>query len=653
MAPPHQPPKPPPLRRRPGFAPGGRLNNGLVPYMAAGLLLLGLHHSRLLQKANLLLYDQSQRLRPLPDGSSTPVRLITITEADLKEVGWPIDDGMILAAIQRLDQAGVRAIGLDLYRDIGVGPDQPRLRALVRRQPRVVSVFSSVDGIGAIPGTPPQRQAYNDLVIDPDQRVRRDLLFVRGMGAAMVPLPLRMLELGHRGRALREALEHNPAFAKPLQESSGGYHGLDNGGVQRLLAYHRPGSFPSWSLRALLGGKVPVASLRDCLVLIGSEAPSLRDRFRVPFPGRSSGEALLMPGVEIHAHRLAALIALQEGRPLGMGAAPAWVNKAGLVAAILVGIGLGEGVRKLRHSQTLVLGLVAAMLLASAALLWQGWWFDAASPLAALIALASAAWSRRAPEQQQQRQDMQGLLQQTTSHQVAGELWRQRGQLLEGGRFAGRQVEITVLFTDIAGFTRVSEQLNPAALMAWLNRGMEAMVDPVQAEGGVVNKFTGDGLMAIFGAPLGRGPRVEALAAMRAAANIRQAMQVLNRQLLAEGLPAMKLRIGVHTGPVLAGSVGTPERWEFSVIGDTVNCASRIEGLDRSPLDSSPCRVLLSEATLALLDQGIQGAWRHRGALELRGRSAMVEIWELLEDADGVDQRAAVELPSLPHQSGN
>jgi adenylate cyclase len=303
----------------------------------------------------------------------------------------------------------------------------------------------------------------------------------------MVPLPLRMLEVGNAGRPLREALQRDPAWIQPLQANSGGYHGLDHGGVQRMLAFHRLGSFPSWSLRELLAGQVPEASLRGSLVLIGSEAPSLRDGFRVPFAGSHSGRSLSLAGVELHAHRLAALISLQEGRILGLRAAPPWLNSALLVSAVLAGVALGEGIGALRRSQITVLAVAIGMVVATALSLASGWWFDAASPLAALAALAAAAWTRRAQEQQQQRQELQGLLQQTTSTSVAGELWRQRELLLEGGRFPGRRLELTVLFTDIEHFTQVAEQLDPEALLAWLNRGMAAMVGPVQGEGGLVN----------------------------------------------------------------------------------------------------------------------------------------------------------------------
>ncbi|MCX5955068.1 MAG: CHASE2 domain-containing protein [Cyanobacteria bacterium] len=485
--PPAQRPSALPARAGRGW-PWRRVATQLGPYAAAALVLLVLQSSRLIQTANLLLYDLTVRLRPAPNGAATPVRLIAIDERDLQQLGWPLDDALLIRAIQRLDQAGVAVIGLDLYRDIGEGDAHQALRQLSRSNPRLVSVFSHVEGIRAIQGTPLSRQAYNDLVVDPDDVVRRDLLFVRGMGSGMVPLPLRMLEVGHGGRPLREALERDPAWIQPLQANSGGYHGLDHGGVQRMLAFHRLGSFPSWSLRELLAGQVPEGSLRGSLVLIGSEAPSLRDGFRVPFAGPQPGRSLRLAGVELHAHRLAALIALQGGRPLGLRAAPPWLNTTLLVAAVLAGVALGEGIGALRRSQITVLAVATGMVVVTAASLASGWWFDAASPLAAL---AAAAWTRRAQEQQQHRQELQGLLQQTTSTSVAGELWRQRELLLEGGRFPGRKIELTVLFTDIEHFTRVAEQLDPEALLAWLNRGMAAMVGPVQGEGGLVNKFTG------------------------------------------------------------------------------------------------------------------------------------------------------------------
>ena len=605
-----------------------------LPYAFAALLLVALQRGGVTETVNLLLHDIATQLRPAPNGADTPVRVIGISENDLRSLGWPINDDRLSTAIRRLDRAGVRAIGLDLFRDIGVGNRPDRLRALAASDPRLVSVFSAVDGIGVIPGTPPPRRAYNDVLVDPDGVVRRDLVHVRGQEPHMVALPMRLLEVALGHDRLRRALERDPAAVPHLGEKSGGYSHLDHGGVQRMLAFQRPGSIPTWSLSQLLADEVPEASLRNAIVLIGNAAPSLRDGFRVPFGKIGRGQALRMPGVEVHAHRLAALLALEAGQPIGLRAAPGWLNSLLLVAGIGIGIGLGEGVRTLSRSQMAVAVAGGIVVLASGLALAQGLWFDTALPLAGLGVMASAAWIRRAGEQQRQREQLLQLLRQTTSPAVARELWRQRDVLLEGGRFPGRTSEVTVLFTDIERFTGVAELLDPHALLSWLNRGMAAMVEPVEDEGGLVNKFTGDGLLAVFGAPLGRGPAVDAVAAVRAASGIRRAVMALNARLAEEGLPAMQLRVGLHSGRVLTGSVGTSSRWEFGVVGDTVNCAARIEALDMGATPAPFCRVLISDVTRTLVGDTVQGRWLCWGSRALSGRSSAVEIWELLESPE-------------------
>ena len=616
-----------------------RLLRQLGPYLGALLVLLVLRQARLGETVNLLLYDLASQLRPAPSGATTAIRIIGVEEADLRSLGWPLDDGLLADAIERLQQAGVRAVGLDLYRDLGVGTPEgrQRLRELAARMPRLVSVFSHVDGIAAIPTTPPSRRAYNDLLIDPDGVVRRDLLHVRGQDPEFVALPMRLLEVARDETIspLRRRIEARPASVHPLDPQAGGYTRLDSAGVQRMLPFHQPRSFPEWSLRQLLAGQVPERQLKDSIVLIGSRAPSLRDGFQVPFSRPSPLLQLRAPlhqqmsGVEVHAHRLASLLALDQGRPLGLRAAPGWMNGLLLLAGLVAGVALGEGMPSLRRSLRAVALVTAGALLAGGLALAGGLWLNVALPIGALLSMAAAALLRRGAEQQRQRQEMQRLLGQTTSVDVAQDLWNHRHELLEGGRFRGRALEATVLFTDIEHFTAVAEQLPPDALLEWLNRGMAEVVPLVHAQGGLVNKFTGDGLLAVFGAPLSQGPEADAVAAVRTAIAIRAALQELNRQLAREGQPAMRLRIGVHSGPVVAGSVGSRERWEFGVVGDTVNCAARIEALDKER-SGSPCRVLVSGVTRARVQNQLAGPWRDWGTVALSGRSTAVEIWELV-----------------------
>jgi adenylate cyclase len=249
-------------------------------------------------------------------------------------------------------------------------------------------------------------------------------------------------------------------------------------------------------------------------------------------------------------------------------------------------------------------------------------------PLTGFIAMAGAAWVRRGASSQKQRQQIERLLGQTTSPAVARQLWNQRDGLLSDGRFEGRQLPVTVLMSDTCSFTSVSERLTPGELLDWLNRGMALFVPAITRRGGMVNKFTGDGLLAVFGAPLSSGEQADAKAAIDAALAIQRDVASLNEELEKEGLPAMGLRIGVHSGAVLAGSMGSSERLEYAVIGDAVNCAARLESIDKER-QNNLCRVLVSSSTLDLLPKGLPLEWLDWGSLSVKGRTEPLRIWEL------------------------
>ena len=136
--------------------------------------------------------------------------------------------------------------------------------------------------------------------------------------------------------------------------------------------------------------------------------------------------------------------------------------------------------------------------------------------------------------------------------------------------------------------------------MDWLNRGMEICVPAVTERDGMVNKFTGDGMLAVFGVPLPGDPSAEAQAAIEAAFEIKSGLERLNAELKSEGEPTMRVRMGIHSGEALVGSMGSAERLEYAVIGDAVNCASRLESYDKNRHEGV-LRVLLSSTTLELL----------------------------------------------------
>jgi adenylate cyclase len=632
-----------------------------LPYGVGALLLLALQRSGVREALNLLVYDLVTEMRPAPDGSGPPITLIGISEQDVSRLGWPVDDSLLCRAIDRLEADGVAAIGLDLYRDKGVGPRQACLRERAGRPgSHLVSIFNVASAIGPIPGTPVERQAFNDLVLDPDAVVRRDLVHVAGQDAPTVSLPMRLQELASGSDRLRRAIESGSLNGPWLETiwwagSSGGYLSLDAAGFQQMLPYRSPGSFPSFEFSTLLAGRVPAAAIRGRIVLIGSTAPSLRDLFTVPHSRfRSGAAAMQMSGMEIHAQRILALRDLERlSHPAIVAVDPRWELLLVVINAIL-GVALAEAIPQLRRSAVMVAVLEALLVIALLALLLNGLWLGMVMPVSGLAVMAGAGWLRRSAVNQRQRQEFQRLLGQTTSPAVASQLWEQRESLLSDGRFEGRQLPVTVLFSDTCNFTTVSEQLKPAEVLDWLNRGMAIFVPAICNRGGMVNKFTGDGLLAVFGAPLSAGRREDAIAAVEAARAIQAGLITLNAQLRADGQPEMKLRIGLHSGDVLAGSMGSSERLEYAVIGDTVNCASRLESIDKTRQDNL-CRVLTSCSTKHLVE-GSGAAptpaqpltWEPWGSLHVKGRREPLEIWELRDSAPA----AAEAIPNPEHPAG-
>ncbi len=603
----------------------------IAPYGAAAVLVAALRFSGIAESLNLLLYDLITHLRPAPSGAATPITIIGISEADISRHGWPIDDRLLCQAIDTLSAEGARAIGFDLYRNKGVGPQQECLRRQARTNPRLVSIFNVAESIGPIPGTPPQRQAFNDLVVDADGVVRRDLVHVAGQDAATVALPLRLVEVFRGNGELRRRLETGPGVGGWLESDSGGYFNLDAAGFQQLLPFHQPGSFPLWSLDQLLNQQVPAEQIRGRIVLIGSTAPSLRDLFNVPSTRFVlTARQMQMPGVELHANRTAALLALADGQPHRLLTPPGWSGTLLLVLGLGLGVALGESFATLRRSILTVTAVLLLGLGAAVALLMQGIWVPTTLPLAALTLMAGAAWLRRGAASQQQRQQIQRLLGQTTSPAVAQQLWEQRDELLSDGRFEGRLLAVTVIFSDTCDFTSLSERIKPAELLAWLNRGMALCVPAITERGGMVNKFTGDGFLAVFGAPLGKGEAADAADAINAALAIQSGLVQLNVDLAADREPPMRMRIGIHSGVVLAGSMGSSERLEYAIIGDTVNCASRLESSEKAR-HSGLCRVLVSSVTRDLVVQNGSNTmdWEPWGSLQVKGRMEPLDVWEL------------------------
>lgn len=215
-----------------------------------------------------------------------------------------------------------------------------------------------------------------------------------------------------------------------------------------------------------------------------------------------------------------------------------------------------------------------------------------------------------------QRERIRDIFGRYVTQQVAEEILS--GKLELGGE---RRVA-TVLFADIRGFTPLAEALPPEEVVALLNRYLGAMVSCVLDEGGVLDKFIGDAIMALFGVPVSAGStEADARAALRCARRMSEEIDRLNADRLAVGLEPVEMGIGLHTGEVVAGNIGIPERMEYTVIGDTVNLSSRLEGLTRT----LGRRVLISEETATLVEEGT--ALERVDTVTVRGRLRPVTVF--------------------------
>jgi adenylate cyclase len=198
------------------------------------------------------------------------------------------------------------------------------------------------------------------------------------------------------------------------------------------------------------------------------------------------------------------------------------------------------------------------------------------------------------------------------------------------GRLEGEVVECTVLFVDIRRFTSLAEVLPPKRLIGILNRYFERMLPVVEAEGGIVNKFGGDSLLAIFGSPL--NPTVDhAERAVRAALRMRVALAEFNHEQVAEEMPELRVGFGLATGELVAGNIGSSRKLEYTVIGDPVNLAARLQELT----PELGADVLMNSATAEAA--AAVAHFRSLGMVEIRGRAEAVEVFSaddvLLADA--------------------
>lgn len=319
---------------------------------------------------------------------------------------------------------------------------------------------------------------------------------------------------------------------------------------------------------------------RGKIVLVGQSNSKSGDlyatpefRFRSPAEGRS-----LFSGVEIQAAAIETLLSGPAVRILAAG--PQWALSAALIWLV---VALVITVRPSMSVPAVLVAILGGYLFAQNMFSHHHLWIRFVTMEAGMILAAPAALGYRFLDErrlkalaEQEKRQIMGLFERYVSPDVAAEIWRRREEIV----LAGQDRTATVVFSDIRSFTALTAGKHSREVLAWLNNYLTAMSEIVTRNRGFLNKFIGDGLMVVFGVPLSEGVEQDACRAATAALQMIRRVEELNAQRM-PGWPELKIGIGIHTGRLTAGNVGSRDRLEYSVIGETVNLASRLESLTK------------------------------------------------------------------------
>lgn len=443
----------------------------------------------------------------------------------------------------------------------------PEPRRLVEPLPRFAEVLSASVGHVNVPA-------------DPDGVARRLPAPLTVGDATVFPLSFRLAEILHA--------ELPPAEG-------------------RLVHFAGPaGQFPTYSVSDVVAGRVPRERLAGKILLLGATASSLRDTVLVPL-----GTPVLA-GVEWHANALDNLL-LRRSLVL----VPTRVTLAIQAALVLLFFGaLGRlPARALSFllAAAVVLSPLASLLLWRKGIAWP-WLLAAALVLGLFVFHGLYRWVRAEAEKRQLKRTFRHYF----SPAVLRAILRDPASL----KLGGQRREVTVLFSDIRSFTTITEALPPEKLTSLLHEYFTEMTEEILGTDGVLDKFIGDAIMAFWGAPVPQPDQADR--AVRAALGMLRRLRALQPQWQAAGYPLIDCGIGITTGLATVGNMGSAKRFDYTVIGDTVNAASRLEGLNKE----YKTHLIVSEATKNALTLPV--TTRSLGAVTVKGKTEPLTIYEVV-----------------------
>jgi adenylate cyclase len=565
-------------------------------------------------------YDFRFRLRGASSSSNrVPVAIVAIDEKSFSEIPDPLMlwQRHFAQVLDALVGAGAGAIGVDfVFSDIGsIAPERQmalvesvlrarsaevpvvlgyRIRSTyVEQPPPMLTMAAGGDGFG-----------YLNLTTDSDDFIRRQQILAYDEENHLEPGFSLALAKGFLSGKNQEL-----SALRPDQDTI-------------LINYKEPRHFPRISFSEVLRAaqEQDQEFLRNTfdgrIVLIGMVGqPGDEDLHSTPFYSWREDPTMprRSPGVEIHA---SVITTLMEGSFIEELEEPTQLLITVITTALIVlCCAVFSPVTSLVISMALLLGYGLAVCLW---LFQAGWWVTMVSPATGgLLAIGFAQMANFMLEGQDKRR-----LRQLFQRYVDDDVIQQILEMPEELALQGERRRVAVLFSDIRGFTSRSEGEAAENVVAHLNLYFKAMVDAIQKNHGMVDKFIGDGIMAIFAVPLD-DPEA-AYHAVQAAEAMLEGLESVNRELAEDGIAPIGIGVGIHTGEAVIGNIGSPKKMDYTAIGDVVNTASRIEGLTRK----LEAEILISKETYQDLDGRIPAEFM--GPQQVKGKDEMVPIYKVL-----------------------
>lgn len=455
--------------------------------------------------------------------------------------------------------------------------------------------------------------AANDVLPDDDEVIRRAMpaIFNTNENKIIETIPFSIA-----GRVLGSTI---PSSVNPDFSSSYNDVPLEDG--QMLIRYFSsPNSTKQYETFSFLDvfneqyiNADPEQYFKDKIVLVGVSDPYFNDNHFTPVSDTP------MPGVEIHANAAQTILDqdfLRNMTPL---------EKSALITLLAFLSAFIFMFTRIRWSLLFLFAVPAAYAFAAKPLFNAGLIPDMVHPYLVIAVTFVAAYIYRYFTEFKEKSALKGAFSKYVSPAVMDEIMSAPQKLTLGGE----KREITVLFTDIAHFTSISEKLSPESLVALLNEYLEAMTDVIMAEGGTIDKYEGDAIMAYFGAPLGQADH--AVRACTTALKMREKLtELLNKWKNdpplpgGEKKPEIDFRCGLSMGEAIVGNVGSKSRLEYTAIGDIVNLGSRLEGANKKYLTN----VLVSEATYEAVKEHFEA--REIDIIRVVGKAKPIKVYELL-----------------------